>query len=202
MGSGQQHDGHKERHLRQSQLSSDKVQHRQRNRSMPRVNSQRTRPKSSWRIVKSGAWENVRNGHCLATVAPNRQLDKALWSNLETRSQRILYIRTLLYIGVSPNTDRESTLRIGGTPKRASRRIENGDTVKKTILAHAPCFPPSSSAFPSVMLLVSLSDFARLISRCYVTWSDISWLSEFAHYSKLRLKKLIKNLYTDCINTV
>lgn len=90
------HNVHKERC--QSQLSFDKVQHRQFNQ-LRQCHEQILIGPVQDPPVKSGAWENVRNGYCLATVAPNRQLDKALWSNLETRSQRILYIRTLLYIG-------------------------------------------------------------------------------------------------------
>lgn len=124
------HGVRKERRLCQSELSFDKVQLRQCNQSRQsrgRILKGRDPPDG---LLRAELWENVRCGHCLATVAPNRQLDKALWSNLETRSQRILYIGTLLYIGAPliPTADLPFEL---ATPLRASRRIENGDTLRR-----------------------------------------------------------------------
>jgi len=122
MGSGQQI-----RYLQESLCQSEffEVQHRDCNQG--KAISKFSREKSRiLPIVKNGAWENIRSSHCLATVALNCQLDKALWSNLETRSQRIFYIGTLLYIRspLIPTTDLPFEL---AAPLRASWRIENGD---------------------------------------------------------------------------
>lgn len=153
--------------IRHSQLSSDKglTSTRWSVRTKSRANSQRTGLSHRW-IVNSRAWENVRGGQCLTAVALNRQLDNALWSNLETRSQRILYIRTLLW--VSPNTNRGSTLRIDGTPKR---EVWSTDRKRRHV---KKIFPARSPVLLPFIIDISLGRASRFVIRLRkITWSTL-----------------------------